>query len=71
MHWNVALDALPGSATFVRVLDRWCNDCFASMRSFPINDSNLRFLQLFSCSQCLINLINSVGFSSGILISRV
>ena len=27
MHWNVALDALPGSATFVRVLDRWHNGC--------------------------------------------
>ena len=26
MHWNVALDALPGSATFVRVMDRWLND---------------------------------------------
>ena len=27
MHWNVPPDALPGSATFVRVLDRWLNDC--------------------------------------------
>ena len=27
MHWNVAPDALPGSATFVHVLDRWLNDC--------------------------------------------
>ena len=27
MHWNVAQDALPGSATFVRVLDHWRNDC--------------------------------------------
>ena len=27
MHWNVALDALPGSARLVRVLDRWHNDC--------------------------------------------
>ena len=24
---NVAPDALPGSATLVRVLDRWLNDC--------------------------------------------
>ena len=28
MHWNVAPDALPGSARLVRVLDRWLNDCF-------------------------------------------
>ena len=27
MHRNVALDALPGSATFVHVLDCWLNDC--------------------------------------------
>ena len=27
MHWNVAPDALPGSVRFVRVLDRWRNDC--------------------------------------------
>ena len=27
MHWNVPPDALPVSATFVRVLDRWLNDC--------------------------------------------
>ena len=27
MYWNVALDALPGSARLVRVLDRWSNDC--------------------------------------------
>ena len=27
MHWNVAPDALPGSARLVRVLDRWPNDC--------------------------------------------
>ena len=26
MHRNVALDALPGSATLVRVLDHWLND---------------------------------------------
>jgi hypothetical protein len=26
MHWNVPPGALPGSATFVRVLDRWLND---------------------------------------------
>ena len=26
MHWNVPPDALPGSTTFVRVLDRWLND---------------------------------------------
>ena len=26
MHWNVAPDALPGSARLVRVLDRWPND---------------------------------------------
>ena len=25
MHWNVAPDALPGSARLVRVLDRWLN----------------------------------------------
>ena len=31
MHWNVAPDALPGSATFVRVLDRWLNDCILSL----------------------------------------
>ena len=29
MHWNVAPDALPGSARLVRVLDRWRNDCDA------------------------------------------
>ena len=28
MHWNVPPDALPGSATLVRVLDRWLNDCY-------------------------------------------
>ena len=28
MHWNVAPDALPGSAArLVRVLDCWPNDC--------------------------------------------
>ena len=27
MHWNVAPDALPGSAMFVRILDRWLDDC--------------------------------------------
>ena len=27
MHWNVPPDVLPGSAMFVRVLDRWLNDC--------------------------------------------
>ena len=27
MHYNVAPDALPGSATFVRVMDRWFSDC--------------------------------------------
>ena len=27
MHWNVVPDALPGSATYVRILDRWLNDC--------------------------------------------
>ena len=27
MHWNVAPDALPGSARLVRVLDHWRNDC--------------------------------------------
>ena len=26
MHWNVALDALPGSARLVRILDGWCNN---------------------------------------------
>ena len=26
MHWNVPPDALPGSAMFVRVLDRWLNN---------------------------------------------
>ena len=26
MHWNVPPDAIPGSATLVRVLDRWLND---------------------------------------------
>ena len=26
MHWNVPPDALPGSATLVRVLDRWLNN---------------------------------------------
>ena len=26
MHCNVALDALPGSARLVRVLDSWLND---------------------------------------------
>ena len=26
MHWNVPTDVLPGSAMFVRVLDRWLND---------------------------------------------
>ena len=28
MHWNVPPDALPGSATLVRVLDRWLNDWY-------------------------------------------
>ena len=38
MHWNVAPDALPGSATFVRVLDRWFNDCTnPSSRAQPDN----------------------------------
>ena len=32
MHWNVPPDALPGSATLVRVLDRWLNDCTKSCR---------------------------------------
>ena len=27
MHWSVALDALPGSARLVCVLDHWCNNC--------------------------------------------
>ena len=26
MHWNVPPDALSGSATYVRVLDRWLMD---------------------------------------------
>ena len=26
MHWNVAPDALPGSAMLVHVLDHWLND---------------------------------------------
>ena len=26
MHWNVAPDALPGSATPVRSFDRWLNE---------------------------------------------
>ena len=34
MHWNVALDALPVSATFVRVLDRWLNDCMGKLNYF-------------------------------------
>ena len=28
MHWIVQPDVLPGSATFVRVSDRWLNDCY-------------------------------------------
>ena len=42
MHWNVAPDALPGSARLVHVLDRWLNNClgppnrkFFSQYSFP------------------------------------
>ena len=31
MHWNVPPDALPGSATYVRVLDRWLMDCTCHM----------------------------------------
>ena len=27
MHWNVAPDALCGSVSIVRILDRWLNDC--------------------------------------------
>ena len=27
MHWNVAPDALPGSARLIRILDHWLNDC--------------------------------------------
>ena len=52
MHWNVAPDALPGSATFVRVLDRWRNDCTTAVFdkqdgfsfhivNFPHMDSNI------------------------------
>ena len=33
MHWNVPPDALPGSATLVRVLDRWLNDCVRAEQS--------------------------------------
>ena len=30
MHWNVPPDALPGSATLVRVLDCWLNDWYVN-----------------------------------------
>ena len=30
MHWNVAPNALPGSARLVHVLDRWLNNCSPS-----------------------------------------
>ena len=36
MHWNVAPDALPGSATFVRILDRWRNDCIWEWKYFQL-----------------------------------
>ena len=37
MHWNVPPDALPGSATLVRVLDRWLNDCRAYQPCIKLN----------------------------------
>ena len=36
-HWNMPLDALPGSATFVRVLDRWLNDCWLPETAFFVS----------------------------------
>ena len=36
MHWNVPPDALPGSATFVLVLDRWLNDCIFLSRDHSV-----------------------------------
>ena len=36
MHWNVALDALPGSAMFVHVLDRWLNDWSVIALMWPV-----------------------------------
>ena len=29
MHWNVAPDALPGSARLVHILDHWPNNCIS------------------------------------------
>ena len=43
MHWNVARmhpDALPGSVTFVCVLDRWLNDRFGCLRLGMRNNNN-------------------------------
>ena len=35
MHWNMAPDALSGSARLVRVLDRWLNDCNRHGAAYP------------------------------------
>ena len=47
MHWNVALDALPGSATFVCVWDRWLNDYFYTPSIYRVSsllESQLPFV---------------------------
>ena len=53
MHWNVPPDALPGSATFVRVLNRWLNDCCDSKHkccvSVEFHLSTTDILGFFSC----------------------
>ena len=38
MHLNVPPDALPGSATLVRVLDCWLNDCGNFFTSAKLTD---------------------------------
>ena len=41
MHWNVPPDALPGSATLVRILDRWLMDCILLLLVPRMNKKDL------------------------------
>jgi hypothetical protein len=38
MQWSVLPDALPGSTTLVRVLDRWLNDCVSNAPAVALPD---------------------------------
>ena len=53
MHWNVPLDGLSGSATLVRVLDCWLNDCEEIANCKTNTESTSHFIKLLKSTSII------------------